>query len=59
MLRFVREGTGVTIVGVAAAAGIPAIVDGIRQVERSLETDPSLRTAIVSIRESIVAGEPS
>jgi chromosomal replication initiator protein len=57
LLRAETDASLVDIGGELGGRDHTTVLHGIRQVERSLETDPSLRTAIVSIRESIVAGE--
>lgn len=57
LLRAETDASLVDIGGELGGRDHTTVLHGIRQVERSLEADPAMRTTIVSIREAIVAGD--
>lgn len=56
LLRLETDASLVEIGGELGGRDHTTVLHGIRQVERSLETDASMRSMIVSIKEAIVAG---
>jgi chromosomal replication initiator protein len=58
-MYLLREDTGSSLLEIGAELGgrdHTTVLHGIRQIERSLTIDPTLRSRILSIRESLIAG---